>query len=261
MQCITTFLSFTRGTSRKGQAAFREAFSRVSELRFFLPRGTPALALTATADEDMRKRLAKFIGFPRDHFRIIVSPNKNNIRFTIIKADKHLNCLNWLVEIIRDKKEHTPFTLMFCQVVNDIVFIMSCLLMQLGSSNFYVIGDTPEQQSSLVGVYYSQTPQSLKDTVTTSFEGDGFTQVAIASSSLSMGVDFPNVKYVIHFGPSKSLSSQLQEAGRAGRDGSEAFNIIMYLPKHIRNCERQVKHAINSGEKSCVWQPLLILSF
>ena len=99
-----------------------------------------------------------------------------------------------------------------------------------------------------MGVYYSQTPQSLKDTVTTSFEGDGFTRVAIASSSLSMGVDFPNVKYVIHFGPSKSLSSQLQEAGRAGCDGSEAFNIIMYLPKHIRNCERQVKHAINSGE-------------
>ena len=99
--------------------------------------------------------------------------------------------------------------------------------------------------------------QSLKDTVTTSFEGDGFTRVAIASSSLSMGVDFPNVKYVIHFGPSKSLSSQLQEAGRAGRDGSEAFNIIMYLPKHIRNCERQVKHAIKSGEKSCVRQALL----
>lgn len=106
-------------------------------------------------------------------------------------------------------------------------------------------------------MYYSQTPQSLKDTVTTSFEGDIFTRVAIASSSLSMGVDFPNVKYVIHFGPSKSLSSQLQEAGRAGYDGSEAFNIIMYLPKHIRNCERQVKHAINSGEKSCVRQALL----
>ncbi|CAB4006118.1 ATP-dependent DNA helicase -like [Paramuricea clavata] len=247
----------TRGTSRKGQAAFREAFSRVSELRSFLPGGTPALALTATAGEDMRKRLAKFIGFPGEHFRIIVSPNKNNIRFTIIKADKHLNCLNWLVEMIRDKKEHTPFTLIFCQVVNDIVFIMSYLLMQLGSSNFYVRGNTPEQQSSLVGVYYSQTPQSLKDTVTTSFEGDGCTRVAIASSSLSMGVDFPNVKYVIHFGPSKSLSSQLQEAGRAGRDGSEAFNIIMYLRKHIRNCEKQVKHAIKSGEKSCVRQALL----
>jgi hypothetical protein len=39
----------------------------VSELRSFLPRGTPPLALTVTDDEDMRKRLAKFIGFPRDH--------------------------------------------------------------------------------------------------------------------------------------------------------------------------------------------------
>ena len=93
--------------------------------------------------------------------------------------------------------------------------------------------------------------------MTTSFEKDGYTRVAIASSALSMGVDFPNVKYVILFGPSKSLTSYLQEAGRAGCDGSDAFNIIMYLPKHLKNCEKQVKHAIKSGEKSCVRQALL----
>ena len=65
------------------------------------------------------------------------------------------------------------------------------------------------------------------------------------------------MKYIIHFGPSKSLTSHLQEAGRAGCDGSDAFNIIMYLPKHLKNCEKQVKHAIKSGEKSCVRQALL----
>jgi superfamily II DNA helicase RecQ len=131
--------------------------------------GTPTLALTATADEEMRKRLVKFIGF-KDYCRVIVSHNKNNIRFNIIKADSHLKCLNWLVEMMREKKEHTPFTLIFCQVVNDIVFILSYLLMELGSSGLYARGHLPQQQSCLIGVYYSQTPQSLKDTLTASFE-------------------------------------------------------------------------------------------
>ncbi len=117
----------------------------------------------------MQKRLLKFIGFQRKHCRIVVSPNKNNIRFTIVKADKHLNSLNWLVEMIKDKKEQTPFTLIFCHVVNDIVFIMSFLLNKLGSSGLYVKGHSPEQQCCLIGVYYSQTPESLKNTLTTSF--------------------------------------------------------------------------------------------
>jgi superfamily II DNA helicase RecQ len=205
----------------------------------------------------MRKRLVKFIGF-KDYCKVIVSPNKNNIRFNIIKADSTLKCLNWLVEMMKEKNEQMPFTLIFCQVVNDIVFILSYLLMELGSSGLYAKGHLPQQQSCLIGVYYSQTPQSLKDTLTASFENDtGCTRVAIASSSLSMGVDFPNVKYVIHFGPSKTLTGQLQEAGRAGRDGSEAFNIIMYLPKHLKNCEKQVKQFIHTGEKTCVRQALL----
>ena len=237
--------------SKKGQAAFREAFGRVSELRSHLPAGTPALALTATASKDMRTRLAKFCGIPRNHFQVVVSPNKNNIRFTVIPASENLECFAWLIEMIKTHKEHTPLTIIFCQVVNDIVKILTYLLTRLGSSSLYV------NDKCLVGVYYSQTPQSLKDSVTSSFEGAGFIRVVIASSSLSMGIDFPNVSYVINFGPSKTLTGQLQEAGRAGRDGSSAYNIITYLPKHIRNCDKQVKMAIKIGQKSCVRKSLL----
>jgi hypothetical protein len=85
--------------------------------------------------------------------------------------------------MMKEKNEQMPFTLIFCQVVNDIVFILSCLLMELGSSGLYAKGHLPQQQSCLIGVYYSQTPQSLKDTLTASVENDtGCTRVAIASS-------------------------------------------------------------------------------
>ena len=67
--------------------------------------------------------------------------------------------------------------------------------------------------------YITQTPKDAKDKITSSFECiKGSIRVVIGSTSLSMGVDFPHVRYVVHFGPSKNLTSHLQEAGRAGRD-------------------------------------------
>ena len=51
-----------RGLGKKGKAAFREAFGRVAELRSCLESGTPLLALTATANKEMRKILLGALG-------------------------------------------------------------------------------------------------------------------------------------------------------------------------------------------------------
>ena len=82
-------------------------------------------------------------------------------------------------------------------------------------------------------------------------------RVVITTSSLSMGVDFPHVKYAVHFGQSRNLSSHLQEAGRAGRDGSHCYNIVMCLPKNLTHCEKPVKDAIKKGLTSCAREAFL----
>ena len=55
---------------------------------------------------------------------------------------------------------------------------------------------------------------------------DGLQRIIVPSSALSMGVDFPYVRYVINWGPARSLLEHHQEAGRAGRDGLESHIII-----------------------------------
>lgn len=92
----------TWGTGKKGKAAFRQAFGQVKDLRSFLGR-KPVLALTATADKDMRKRLCKLLGF-KDHKKVLISPNKENIRFTVTEADKRFSCLDWLVALLKSKR-------------------------------------------------------------------------------------------------------------------------------------------------------------
>lgn len=196
--------------------------------------GTPVLGLTATANKDMRDRLIKYLGMKSNLKPIVVSPNKDNIRFSVLKADKSMHCFDWLVEVLKEKKENTPFTIIFCKTVNDIVSVLTFFLMKLGQSGLYIDGECPKHERCLLGVYYSQTPQKHKDSVTSSFEGlSGNVRVVCASTSLSMGVDFKHVQYVVHYGPSKNLTSHLQEAGRAGRDGREAFHITVYQGRHL----------------------------
>jgi superfamily II DNA helicase RecQ len=87
---------------------------------------TPVLALTATANKEMHNRLAKYLGMKRiEH--IVISPNKNNLRFTVLRADKQLHCFDWLMHLMLERKGETPFTIIFCRTVNDIVSLLTHL--------------------------------------------------------------------------------------------------------------------------------------
>ena len=182
---------------------------------------------------------------------IVVSPNRDNIRFTVLKADKDLHCFEWVISMVKEKKSETPYTIIFCKTVNDIVLVLNYFLTKLGNS-IYVDGNEPAHERVLLGVYYSQTPKNVKDQITSSFECiKGNVRVTIASTSLSMGVDFPHVRYVIHYGPSKTLSSHLQEAGRSGRDNQSSYHITVFQGRHLISCEKDIKKSIRKALNSC----------
>ena len=156
------------------------------------------------------------------------------------------------MSVLKSLKGDAPYTIIFCHTVSDIVLVLSSLMAKLGN-DAYVDGTT--QERCLLGVYYSATPESEKQRICTSFNGTGTVRVAIASTSLSMGVDFPHVTYVIHFGPGRSLVDHLQQAGRAGRDAKQSFNIIFYQGKHIRFCYQPIRDVIKKND--CIWKLLL----
>lgn len=226
-----------RCTGKKGKVAFCEAFGQVKDLCSFLVK-KPLLALTATADKDTRQRLCKLFGF-KDY--------KENIRFTVAEADRNLYCLDWLVLLLKSKREQSPFCIIFCHTVSDVVLVLSTLLMKLGN-DAYIHGTEPPPERCLLGVYYSATPDSPKERICSSFSGSGKARRVIASTSLSMGVDFPHMRYVIHFGPGRTLTDHLQQARRAGRDSKKAFNIVLYQGKYLGQCEHSVKEVIRSKE-------------
>ncbi|MCE4598568.1 MAG: DEAD/DEAH box helicase [Desulfurococcales archaeon] len=67
--------------------------------------------------------------------------------------------------------------------------------------------------------------------------------ILVATKAFGMGIDIPNIRWIIHFYPSDSVEDLYQEAGRAGRDGKEARIVIMYNPddfvKKLKMASRQ----------------------
>ena len=127
-----------------------------------MKNSTPVLGLTATANKDMRDLSIKYLGMQSNLKPIVVSPNKDNIRFTVLKADKSMHCFDWLVELLKEKKENTPFTIIFCKTVNYIVSVLTFFLMKLGQSGLYIDRECSKHERCLLGVFYSRTPQNTK---------------------------------------------------------------------------------------------------
>lgn len=79
-----------------------------------------------------------------------------------------------------------------------------------------------------------------------SFKGQGLKRVAIATTALSMGVNFPDVRYIVHFGPARTLLDFHQQAGRAGRDVDPSDVIVFFYGQQLSHCEDDVRAFLKS---------------
>ncbi len=58
--------------------------------------------------------------------------------------------------------------------------------------------------------------------------------VVVATSAFGMGIDKPDVRFVVHAGPADSLDSYYQQIGRGGRDGENAYALLFYRPEDLK---------------------------
>ena len=157
--------------------------------------------------------------------------------------------LDWLVELVKNVIDNStvmvPKTIIFCNTLKDIAVVLNYLLHRLGMYA-YGLSKKIAPENLIVGIFHSMSWPHCKERIQCSLKEDGVQRIIVASSALSMCVDFPNVRYVINWGPARSLLEQHQEAGRAGRDGLESHIIIPYHGNQLTQCDDDVKNFVKT---------------
>lgn len=182
---------------------FRPEYSEIWRLkeRFQLP----FLALTATADKTTRSDIINKLTL-KDPLIHIGSFDRPNISYNIIHKDKPSE---QILAFLRNKKNNSG--IIYCSSRKKVETVNAMLLRHGYNSMPYHAGmENSERERTLVA--FSQ------DKV----------QIVVATVAFGMGIDKPNIRFVIHYDIPRSIEAYYQETGRAGRDGLPSVALMLY---------------------------------
>ncbi len=234
------------GNTKERLAAFRECFSRIGELRSIIPDVAPILALTATATQKTIGIVKSALCLKDDHYTVVVSPDRANIYLYKAKVNNNLETsFGWLIDMLRSQHTQCPKVIVYCKSTRECGKLFKFFkdsLQELAYAN-----DEHIAESMVIGMFHHNTLEKYKDRIINSFYAPhGVCRVVFATNALGMGINFADVRYVVHYGPPRNVEDFVQEIGRAGRDGKYSTSILIYQGKHLRKCERKVKEYAKS---------------
>ena len=188
---------------------FRPDYLEIKSIRHLFPKAV-MLALTATATEHVRQDICQNLGMKNPKV-FISSFNRENIYLEVLP--KHKPQLQ-VIECIR--KHSGESGIIYCNSRKQVDELASSLDKEGYSVLPYHAGLSDEVRAKNQDLF-------IKDEV----------QIIVATIAFGMGINKPNVRYVINYDLPKSIEEYYQEIGRAGRDGLPSSALLLYSPQDI----------------------------
>ena len=169
--------------------------------------------------------------------------------------------MNNLSDKLVSLQNHFPKTIIFCRRFEECSEFDAMFKHHLGPNFTNPVG-APSSLSKyrVVDMYTSCTQEEVKKNIIHSFcSRDGHLWIVIATIAFSMGLDVPDIRHVIHWGPSDDFECYIQETGRAGRDGELCCAVLYYAKKDNRSISKtMIEYCAN---KSVCRSKLLFADF
>ena len=141
---------------------FRAWYGEVCQLRSLLPNGVPFSAMTATSTSLVCKVILDQLSM-RDARIISVSPDRQNIRYSVVVASRDLDLsFKWLMDELLEHKTETPKTLIFCRSIQSCSNLFKLFLFTLKQFAYFPEGSPPSVQSRLFAMYHAKLIQMTR---------------------------------------------------------------------------------------------------
>ncbi len=204
---------------------FRPEYKQLIAVRRRFPDAA-CMALTATATERVRKDIQQSLGFTPNSQEFVGSFNRENLYLSVqAKQDPIAQVLDILARYPKESG------IIYCQTRKQVDYIAAFLWERGLAVRPYHAGLSDGQRHAHQSLF-------IKDDV----------QIIVATIAFGMGINKPNVRFVIHFDMPKNIESYYQEIGRAGRDGIASECVLLFSYGDIQKVKYFIKDK-SEGEK------------
>ena len=204
---------------------FRPAFRRIIDIVKLLPKGVPVLATTATATKTVESDIAQQIG--SDISVIRGNLMRDNFKLYVIKVSSEDEKMIWLGENLKN----LPGTGIIYTGTRVNTEIYSNWLEYLKiSSTSYNAGLDADSRIAIENNFMQNRWKCI-----------------VSTNAFGMGIDKPDIRFIIHTQIPQSPIHYYQEIGRAGRDGQPSYIILFYNPE-----DRKLPEAFIEGGRPAI---------
>ena len=200
---------------------FRPDYKELGEIRAQLP-GVPMMALTATATENVKVDVIHNLRMEGCEV-FTQSFNRPNLTYEIRPKTKSPQLMSSIADIIKTSYRNQ----------SGIIYCLSRKTCEK------VAKDLREQHGIKTAFYHAHLKTNEKVEVQQRWQSGRY-HVIVATIAFGMGIDKPDVRFVIHHSIPKSLEGYYQETGRAGRDGKRSGCYLYYTYNDTRTISRMI---------------------